>query len=60
VEASPIPVKCAMAMMGLLEPVYRLPMCLPQPHNEAKIEAVLKASGLLSAAVSAGRGMHAD
>src|ERR1017187_2613316 len=26
-ESNPIPVKAAMAMMGLCEPVYRLPMC---------------------------------
>jgi 4-hydroxy-tetrahydrodipicolinate synthase len=59
VEANPVPVKAAMAMMELIEPSYRLPMCAPQPHNEAKIEAVLKSLGLL-AAVPAGRGMHAD
>jgi 4-hydroxy-tetrahydrodipicolinate synthase len=60
VESNPIPVKAALAMMGLLEPVYRLPMCPPQPQNQARIEAVLKSSGLLSTAVPAGRGMHAD
>jgi 4-hydroxy-tetrahydrodipicolinate synthase len=26
---NPIPVKAAMALMGLLEPVYRLPMAPP-------------------------------
>ncbi|MEQ1947314.1 MAG: 4-hydroxy-tetrahydrodipicolinate synthase [Bryobacteraceae bacterium] len=56
VETNPIPVKAAMAMMGLLEPVYRLPMCNPQSHNLAKIEAVLKQVGLLAAS----RGTHAD
>jgi 4-hydroxy-tetrahydrodipicolinate synthase len=60
VEANPVPVKAAMAMMGLIEPVYRLPMCPPQPHNEAKIEAVLKSSGLLQTAVPVGHGAHAD
>ncbi|HYI93243.1 MAG TPA: 4-hydroxy-tetrahydrodipicolinate synthase, partial [Bryobacteraceae bacterium] len=29
IESNPIPVKAAMAMMGLLEPVWRLPMCAP-------------------------------
>src|SRR5882724_7724430 len=29
VEANPIPVKTAMALMGLLEPMWRLPMCPP-------------------------------
>ena len=54
VESNPIPVKAAMAMMGLLAPVWRLPMCPPSPQNLAKIEAVLKESGLLS------QGAHAD
>ena len=43
VESNPIPVKAAMAMMGLLEPVYRLPMCRPAPASLAKIEKVLEA-----------------
>jgi len=59
-ESNPVPVKAGMAMMSLIEPVYRLPMCPPQPHNEAKIEAVLKSSGLLRSAVPAGHGAHAD
>jgi 4-hydroxy-tetrahydrodipicolinate synthase len=46
VESNPIPVKAALAKMGLLEPHYRLPMCPPQPQNLAKIEAVLKELGL--------------
>jgi 4-hydroxy-tetrahydrodipicolinate synthase len=48
VETNPIPVKAAMAMMGLLEPVWRLPMTPPSPQNHAKIEAVLSATGLLA------------
>ena len=56
VESNPIPVKAAMAMMGLLEPVWRLPMTPPSAQNQAKIEAVLKAAGLLAGA----RGTHAD
>ena len=59
VESNPGPVKAAMAMMGLLEPVWRLPMVPPQPHNLAKIEAVLKSTGLLAASL-AGTGAHAD
>ena len=31
VESNPIPVKAAMGLMGLLEPVYRLPMVPAQP-----------------------------
>jgi 4-hydroxy-tetrahydrodipicolinate synthase len=54
VEANPIPVKTAMALMGLLEPVWRLPMCPPCPANKEKIEKVLETLGLL-----AGRSVHA-
>jgi len=48
VESNPIPVKAAMAAMGLLEPVWRLPMCPPAAQNQQKIEAVLDACGLLT------------
>jgi 4-hydroxy-tetrahydrodipicolinate synthase len=46
VESNPIPVKAAMALMGLLEPVWRLPMCPPASANLAKIEKVLDSVGL--------------
>ena len=46
VESNPIPVKAAMALMGLLEPVYRLPMVPPSPASQAKIEKVLEQVGL--------------
>jgi len=54
VESNPIPVKAAMASMGLLEPVWRLPMTPPSPSSLAKIEEVLAGLGLM-----AGRGAHA-
>jgi 4-hydroxy-tetrahydrodipicolinate synthase len=62
VEANPIPVKTAMALMGLLEPVWRLPMCPPSDASKAKIEAVLKSGGFLQDAplTHAARGTHAD
>ena len=47
VESSPIPVKAAMAAMGLLEPVWRLPLCAPRPETEEKIHGVLECLGLL-------------
>src|ERR1039458_256069 len=47
VESNPIPVKAAMALMGLLEPVWRLPMVPPSQANLAKIETVLESAGLL-------------
>jgi hypothetical protein len=34
--------------MGLLDPVYRLPMCPPKPENLSKIERVLESLGLLA------------
>jgi 4-hydroxy-tetrahydrodipicolinate synthase len=46
VESNPIPVKAAMALMGLLQPVWRLPMVPPSAANLAKIEAVLAEVGL--------------
>jgi 4-hydroxy-tetrahydrodipicolinate synthase len=56
VESNPIPVKAAMAMMGLIEPAWRLPLCPPSEANRARIEAVLKACGLLAGS----RSTHAD
>jgi 4-hydroxy-tetrahydrodipicolinate synthase len=47
IESNPIPVKAAMALMGLLEPVWRLPMVPPSPANLAKIEKILESVGLL-------------
>ena len=48
VESNPMPVKAAMAMMGLLEPVWRLPMVPPSEASRAKIENVLSSTGLLA------------
>ena len=47
VESNPMPVKAAMAAMGLLKPVFRLPMIPPQPASIAKINAVLAALDLI-------------
>jgi 4-hydroxy-tetrahydrodipicolinate synthase len=41
VESNPIPVKAAMALMGLLQPVFRLPLVPPSAANLAKISTVL-------------------
>ena len=49
VESNPGPVKAALAMMGLIELEYRLPMVTPQPPNLDKIEKVLESLGLLAA-----------
>ncbi len=59
-ESNPIPVKAAMAMMGLCEPVYRLPMCPPLPHTQSRIEAVLKQVGLLAGAMAGAGNRNAN
>ena len=46
-ETNPIPVKAALAMMGMIEEIYRLPMVPMKPENRAKLEKVLAAQGLL-------------
>jgi 4-hydroxy-tetrahydrodipicolinate synthase len=50
IEANPIPVKWAMSVMGLLEPVYRLPMVAPLPASQQKIQQIVESVGLLAAA----------
>jgi len=52
IESNPIPVKAAMAAMGLLDEHYRLPLCAPKPESRQKIADVLKELGLLKAAVA--------
>ncbi|HEY6443191.1 MAG TPA: 4-hydroxy-tetrahydrodipicolinate synthase [Candidatus Acidoferrales bacterium] len=47
IETNPGPVKAAMALMGLLEPVWRLPMVAPKPENLAKIRGALESVGLV-------------
>jgi 4-hydroxy-tetrahydrodipicolinate synthase len=54
VESNPIPVNAAMGLMGLLDPVYRLPMCAPSAASLAKIEKVLEAVGLAGSVSVAG------
>jgi 4-hydroxy-tetrahydrodipicolinate synthase len=55
IETNPGPVKAAMAEMGLLEPVFRLPLVPPRPENLAKIRAVLESFALLERAHVANR-----
>jgi 4-hydroxy-tetrahydrodipicolinate synthase len=47
VESNPIPVKAAMALMGLLEAVWRLPLVPPSPASLDRIRKVLANVGLL-------------
>jgi 4-hydroxy-tetrahydrodipicolinate synthase len=53
VESSPIPVKAAMAMMGLVEEVYRLPLVPPSPASRERIAGVLRELGLPTGAAAA-------
>jgi 4-hydroxy-tetrahydrodipicolinate synthase len=47
VESNPIPVKAAMAEMGLLEAVWRLPLVAPKTENRERIRAVLESAELV-------------
>jgi len=47
VESNPISVKAALAEMGLLQPVWRLPLVSPKPENLARIRAVLESLNLI-------------
>ena len=50
IESSPGPVKAAMAMMGLLEENFRLPLVPIQEKSRAKIREVIAELGLLESA----------
>ena len=52
-ESNPIPVKAAMARMGLLEETYRLPMVPPRAETREKLERVLAAAGIVPAGAPA-------
>jgi 4-hydroxy-tetrahydrodipicolinate synthase len=47
IEANPIPVKWAMAHMGLCGPALRLPMTRLETQNEAVVEGALRLCGLI-------------
>jgi len=47
IEANPIPVKWAMARMGLCGGALRLPLTPLSPAHHATVESALRASGLL-------------
>src|SRR5262245_59286619 len=48
IESNPIPVKAALAMTGMIEEVYRLPLTPMNPSNRAKLEHVLTETGALA------------
>lgn len=47
IDTNPIPIKAAMAMKGMLEEVYRLPMCSTTDENKAVLRATLETAGIL-------------
>jgi 4-hydroxy-tetrahydrodipicolinate synthase len=47
VESNPGPVKTALAAMGLMEPVWRLPLVAPKRENRERIVGVLNSLGLV-------------
>jgi 4-hydroxy-tetrahydrodipicolinate synthase len=47
IESNPIPVKAALALMGLLAPVWRLPMVAPKAENLERIQSVLQSLQLV-------------
>lgn len=47
IDTNPIPIKAAMAMKGMIEEVYRLPMCSTTDENKAALRATLESAGIL-------------
>jgi 4-hydroxy-tetrahydrodipicolinate synthase len=47
IESNPIPVKAALAILGLVDEVYRLPMVPPSDASRAKIRQALADLGML-------------
>ncbi|MBI4579224.1 MAG: 4-hydroxy-tetrahydrodipicolinate synthase [Planctomycetes bacterium] len=46
IEVNPIPIKTAMAMRGLIQEEFRLPLCPMAPANREKLAAALKEYGI--------------
>jgi len=53
VESNPGPVKAALAEMGLLEAVWRLPLVPPKAENRSRIREVLESLGVVDRAAAA-------
>ncbi len=49
IETSPIPVKTALAAMGIMDEEFRLPLVALSDENRGKLDEVLKAYGLVGA-----------
>jgi 4-hydroxy-tetrahydrodipicolinate synthase len=53
IESNPIPAKAALAMMGLIEENYRLPLVRMTAANREKLAKVVEETGLLQPAARA-------
>lgn len=53
IESNPIPVKAALAMIGMIEEVYRLPMTPISQTNRTRLEQVLAEAGIIRLAAKA-------
>ncbi len=47
VDTNPIPIKAAMAIAGMIEEIYRLPLCETSEANKKKLAECLKLVGLI-------------
>ena len=47
IETNPVPVKAALAMMGMMAEEYRLPLVPLSPKNRETLQKTLKACGIL-------------
>lgn len=47
IDTNPVPVKCAMAMLGRIEEVYRLPLCEPSENVRKQLRKTLQELQLL-------------
>jgi 4-hydroxy-tetrahydrodipicolinate synthase len=54
-ETNPGPVKAAMGLMGLLEPVWRLPLVAPKAETMARMQSILETLGLVERVHAAAR-----
>ena len=52
-ESNPMPVKCVLAMMGLIDENYRLPMVQVKAETRSKLEKIASEVGLLAERVAA-------
>ena len=47
IETNPVPIKAALAMLGVMDEEYRLPLVQMSAANRATLKAAMKASGIL-------------